>query len=275
MADPSKRLPSWLDPLGIRGSILDPFALFADAARMVVPSGESISWMMTTAARRLEGRRFKTHGDPLIEARVASIREVVPAMTVSVPVVSRMISIWDLVDLTLDSVVIDGRAVTGAQVIATGIGVADPAAQSVLVSHAEIIVMLSEDDIRPWLEDAGVRAEIDMQSGIAEVRPWARAGWLRVIVESDVEGGRASGRPTAVKVGPATFPLPTWLMRGRSRQLPAAHDSLVVTDLRFPDGVHAEICLSGDDIEIAVDIPRVVAEVGLEGPRSVARILTL
>jgi len=275
MADPSKRLPSWLDPLGIRGSILDPFSLFADAARMVVPPGESISWMMTTAARRLEGRRFKTRGDPLIEARVAKVREVVPAMTVSVPMVGRTISIWDRVDLTLDSVVIDGRHVSGARVTAVGIGVSDPAAQSVSVSHVEITVTLTEDDIRPWLEDTGVRAEIDMQTGLAEVRPWARAGWIRVIVEPDVEAGRASGRPTAVKVGPATIPLPSRLARGRARQLPAAHEELVVTDLRFPDGVHAEVCLMGDDIEIAVDIPRVVAEVGLEGPRSVARILTL
>ena len=275
MADPSRRLPRWLDPLGIRGSILDPLALFADAARTVVPASESISWMMTTAARRLEGRRFKTHGDPLIEARVARVREVVPSMSVTVPVVSRIISIWDRMDLTLDSVSIGGRPVTGVEVVASGIGVADPAAQSVLVSHVEIEVVLSKDDIRPWLEDAAVAAELDMRTGFAEVRPWDRAGWLRVVVEPCVDAGRASGRPKAAKVGPVTVPLPSRLVSGLSRHLPRAHESLSVSEMTFPDGVHANVRLVGDDIKLAVDVPRVVTEIGLEGPRTVARILTL
>jgi len=274
MVDPKRRLPNWLDPLGIRGSILDPLSLFADAARMVVPPAESISWMMTTAAKRLEGRRIKTHGDPLIEARVASIREVVPAMVVSVPVLNRTISIWDRVELTLDSLRIDGLPVTGAEVTATGIGVADPAAQSVVVAKVEIKVTLNEDDIGRWLEDADVRVEIDMQTGIAEIS-WARAGWLRVVGEPFVDDGRVSGRPTALKFGRVKIPLPRWLVRRNSRVLSDSDDSLVVTHLRFPDGIHAEVVLTGRDLELAIDIPRLITEIGLEGPRSVARILTL
>jgi len=275
MADPSRRLPSWLDPLGIRGSILDPFALFADAARMVVPPGESIAWMMTTAARRLQGRRFKTHGEPLIEATVSKVREVVPAMTVSVPGLSRPISIWDRAAFSLESVMVDGHPVTGADVVATGIGVSDPTAQTLSVAHVDITLTLNANELRPWFEDAGVHADLDMRTGIAEVRPWARAGWIQVMVEPIIVGGRACGRPTAVKAGPIRVPLPGGLSRSRSRRFPAAHDSLAVTEVRFRDGIHAEISLGGDDINIGIDIPRVVAEIGLEGPRSVARILTL
>ncbi len=275
MADPSKRLPDWLDPLGISGSILDPFALFADAARMVVPPGESISWMMTMAARRLVGRRFRTHGDPMITATVAGVHEVVPAMTMSMPGVRRPIAVWDRVGVSLKSVGVDGKPVSSVDIVAEGVGVADVAAQSVLVADVHLTVRLTEDDLRAWLSDGALDAEVDMHTGLATARPWRRAGWIRVVARPEVGAANVSVRLTHLEIGRVRIPLPRWVPRVKGPESPDVGGVLDIKGVDFSDGQHAEVTLTGRDIELAVDIPRLVADVGLEGPRTVTRILTL
>ncbi len=275
MADPSKRLPDWLDPLGISGSMLDPFALFADAARMVVPPGESISWMMTIAARRLVGRKFRTHGDPVVTATVAKVHEVVPAMTISVPGVKRPIAVWDRVGVALKSVGVDGKPVSGVDIVAEGVSVADVAAQSILISGVRVTVELTADDLRAWLSDGGIDAEVDMRTGLTAVRPWRRAGWIRVVARPEVDRATVSARLTHLGIGRVRIPLPRWVPRVGGAESPDVGGELDLERIDFPDGEHAEVTLTGRDIELDIDIPRVVADVGLEGPRTVTRILML
>ncbi len=249
--------------------------MLGDAARVVAPTGESFAWMMTVVARRLEGRRIEICREPLIEARVAKIREVVPATAIPVPGVSDSIALWERAVFSVDSVAVGGGAVERVDVVATDIRIADSSAQLISVAHVDFLVTVNSDDLAYWMNELGVDAEFDMGTCTAEVRPATHARWLRVVVEPTLRGRRVEIRTAAAKIGRLTIPLPGGLIKVRSWELRELPDGVEMTGMHPVDGRHLEVRLKGRALELPVDIPRIITDVGVEGTMSVVRILRL
>ncbi len=249
--------------------------MLGDAARLVAPAGRSFTWMMTAAARRLEGRRIEICRDPLIEARVAKIREVVPAAAIPVPGVSDSIALWDRVLFSVDSVVVGGRPIERVDVVATDVRIADSSARLVSVAHVEFLLTVNSDDLTRWIDDLGMDAEFDMDSCTVEVRPATSVKWLRLVAEPTLQGRTVEMRTTAVKIGRLTIRLPGGLVKVRPREFRELPDGVEMIGMRPVDCRHLEVTLVGRALALAVDIPRIITDIGVEGTMSVVRILRL
>jgi hypothetical protein len=90
--------PDWFDPLGSRGSKLDPFTFFADALKGEGVTGQSADLMATTLAKQLVGRRIEIDHEPPISATIERIDEVrPPPMIAATAVIGREVPMWESV----------------------------------------------------------------------------------------------------------------------------------------------------------------------------------
>jgi len=275
MADKDKRAPEWFDPWGLRGSIREPLSLLGEAARLVGPGGQSLAWVMTTAARRMRGTRIEIRRDPLIAGRVAEIGVVMPARSIPIPGISTRIALWKRAEFSLDRVEIGGKPIDRVDVRASDIAVADSSAQMISVGHVDMVMSISEANLVRWIDALQFEAELDFYSGTAVVRPVALFRWLRVIVEPVVWERQLGVRTTAVGVGWLRLPLPARLRRPRVVEVPPLPHGLEMTGVRVVDGRHVELDIEGRDLKLAVDIVKVITDIGVEGTMSVVRVLRL
>ncbi len=273
MADGNKKAPDWFDPLGLRGSKLDPFALMGEAARLMGPPSQSFAWMVTTVAKRLEGRRFEIRRDPVIAGRVAMIHEVVPATSIPLPGLSSSIALWDRARLTVDDLTIGAGRVDKIEVSAEDVRVTDATAQRVSVRTVGLVVTLTSGQVAQWLGEMDVDAEFDFETETFAVRPAILGRWLSVVVEPTLVGRRAVMRPTGVKLARWLVPVPSLLARSRSHELDQLPPGVELVGMSTIDADRVEVRMTARDLDLAVDLPRLITDVGVEGTRSVVRVL--
>ncbi len=273
MAPGKKNIPDWFDPLGIRGSILDPLAALNEAAKVVAPVTQPFAWMMTAAARRLHGRRVRIESTPQIKARVARIDEISPATAISVPGLSDSIALWRRAVFSVDQVWIERNPIDRVDVVASDIRVRDSSARQVLISGVKLVATLTAESVASWMNSLGIDGVPDFDSGNIEIHPVSRLRWLRVAAEPSILPRGAEVRALSVAVGPLSLPIPKWLLRTRTVSFPHLPEELALTGLSMSDGQVMKVMLEGKGIDIPVDMPRLMAEIGVEGTMSVVDIL--
>lgn len=273
MADRKKSIPNWFDPLGIRGSILDPLAPFSEAAKMVTPGAQPFTWMMTTAARRLQGRRVSVKTATSIEARVARIVEVVPATEIPVPVLSESIGLWQRAEFSVDQVTVGGKPIDRVDVVATDIRIKDSTARQMKISRVNLLATLTTDSLDVWLEDLGVNENFDFDSGNISVRLVAGVSWLAVVAKPKLRPRGVEARAVALKVGPVSIPVPNWLSKTRSVDLQHLPMGFELKDMQVTADRQLVVTLEGTGIDFPINLPRLMAEIGVDGTMSVVNIL--
>jgi hypothetical protein len=265
--------PDWFDPLGLRGSRLDPFTMFADALKGEGLAQQSAEVMATTITRRLVGRRVEIKGDPPISATVDRIHEAVPATALAaMPTISGEVPMWKRVRGRIRDVSIGGRTLSSVDLTVSGVSLLGPTAQGLRVEHLEFNATVTPEEIERWAADIDGTRVVRSSEGRLEVsdRRVARWAWLEVSV---------TAADRTIVVTPITLrilgrPVP---ILGRFRR-PVERDAqwlpaeLVVDEVRVTDQV---VGVSGElgQVSISVDVARLFAELGSQGTRSVLRIV--
>jgi DUF2993 family protein len=265
--------PDWFDPLGLRGSRLDPFAMFAAALRGEGLAQQSAEVMATTIIRRMVGRRVEINCDPPISATVDRIDEAVPATALAaMPTLGGEVPMWKLVRGRIRDVRVGGRALSSVDLTATGVWLLGATAQRLRVDHLDFNATVSPDEMERWAGDIDGGHLVRLREGRLEVsdRRVARWAWLEVSVTAAEQTVVVT--PIALRILGRNVPMLGRLRRPVERDAPWLPAELIVNDVRVTDqvvGVRGELA----EVAVSVDVPRLFTELGAQGSKSVLRIV--
>jgi len=263
----------WFDPLGLRGSKLDPFTMFADALKGEGLAQQSAEVMATTIARRLVGRRVEIDSDPPISATVERIDEAIPATALAaLPTSSGEVPMWQRVRGRIREVTVGERTLKSVDLTVTGVRLVGATAHRIRVDHVEFNATVAPDEIERWAADIDGDHVVRLHEERLEVtdRRVARWAWLEVSVTAARKTIVVT--PVALRILGRTMPMPGRLRRPVERDASWLPAELVVSEVRLTDqgaGVRGEL----DDVLVPVDVARLLTEIGAQGTRSVLRVV--
>jgi hypothetical protein len=265
--------PDWFDPLGLRGSKLDPFTMFADALKGEGLAQQSVEAMAATVVRRIVGRRVEIERDPPVSATVERIHEAtLPTARASIPSTFGEVPMWQQLRGRIRDVTIGDRTLQAVEMTVTGVRLAGTTAQRLSVERVEFNATIEPGEAERWAAEIEGTHVVRVRDGRLEAtdRRVARWAWLEVAVTA--AGGVVVVTPIALRILGRIMPMPNRLRRSVERRAPWLPADLVVREVRVTGpaiGVRGEL----ENVRIPVDVTRVLTEIGALGTKSVLRIV--
>ncbi len=157
--------------------------------------------------------------------------------------------------------------------MATDIRIKDSTARQMKISRVNLLATLTTDSLDVWLEDLGVNENFDFDSGNISVRLVAGVSWLAVVAKPKLRPRGVEARAVALKVGPVSIPVPNWLSKTRSVDLQHLPMGFELKDMQVTADRQLVVTLEGTGIDFPINLPRLMAEIGVDGTMSVVNIL--
>ncbi len=265
--------PVWFDPLGLRGSKLDPFTMFADALRGEGLAQQSVDAMAATVVRRLVGRRIEIDRDPPVSATVDRIHEATPATArAAIPTTFGEVPMWQRLRARIRDVSIGDKTLRSVEMTVTGVRLIGATSQRLGVEHVEFNATIAPEEAERWAAEIEGSHVVRVRDGRLEAtdRRVARWAWLEVAVTAADRVVVVT--PVALRILGRAVPMPSRLRRPLARPVPWLPGDLVIREVRVTGpaiGVRGEL----GDVRVPVDVARVMTELGALGTKSVLRIV--
>ena len=265
--------PDWFDPLGLRGSRLDPFTLFGNALRGEGLAQQSAEALAKTMAQRLVGRRVEIDRAPPIAATVDRVDEVTPATALAaLPTRIGEVPMWRLVRGRLRDVSVGSRRLDAIELTVVGVRIVGASAQRLRLGRVDFNATVSPDEVTRWAADVDGNHVVRVHEGRLEATHRRMERWAWVEVRVTAAAQTVVVTPIAVRLLGRSLPLPRRLGRPVLRPAPWLPAELVVDEVRVTDvvvGVRGGL----DDVLVPVDVTRVLEDLGSERGRSALRIV--
>lgn len=263
----------WLDPLGLRGSRLDPFTHLADALLGRGITADSAARMSTAIARRLEGRRVEVGSRPPVSATVERLHDVrPPAGLGALPTDAAELPLFASVagrvrDVEIGDVRLDRIDLT-VQRVRVG-----PAGDRLRVGAVDYEARATAAAVFDRIASAdGSAPRFRVDRGRLEASRGILARWVWVECAVSAADGRIVVEPVTVRVRGRPIPVPAVLLRPIVRPAPRLPAAVIVDSV---DVVDADIVVRGRvrEVVLPVDVTRVLADLGTQTTRSALRVV--
>ena len=226
--------------------------------------------LSTLAATPLVGRRLVVDRGRFA-GRVAVVREVFPHAGIDA-VSSHGFGIWRRVDVDLDEVQLDGRRIESLGMRADDVTLSAGGRQRLRVGHLDVTARIAGDEVAAWSMalPSGIPAWIEDGTLLARPR-WQGLRGVVVELEPFVDGRSIGVRVERGRIAGRVVSLPRRLRRVlRSDPGLLPHGS-TLTSIGITDG-QIEVAGSLAGHEIALDLPRLVADLGSRRGDTVIRV---
>ncbi|MEQ8840786.1 MAG: hypothetical protein RIB98_07380 [Acidimicrobiales bacterium] len=262
----------WFDPLGIRGSRLDPFTLFTNALRGQGPAGQSAEVIATTMARRLVGRTVSVDAGVKITATVAGVDEArPPAPLAAVPTGAVEVPMWERVRVRLQRIELGEWRLARATLDVHDIRLVGAAAKAIRIGGADFTATVKPGEVVRWAEAIAGERRVRVREGMLEVSDRRLERWVWVTVAVTARDQTVVVRPRHLTAFGRTVPLPPRWQRDVVRPAPWLPTEVQII------GIESD----GDDLvatgrvtatDVPVDMTKLLVDLGTESTRSVLRI---
>jgi|GEM_PF-5468755 len=232
----------WLDPLGLRG-IADKVA--------------------TSAARVLIGRRVEVEAAEIV-ATVAAVHEAAPATGVSAAL-SAQLGLWRRLDIDFSEVAVRGVSLESARITARDVRVIDALPQRLGAKQVDLVVGASAEQTKQILDANNVGGSPAIVDGLLMARIPGFGKWGQVVLEPWVDGRRIGADATRARVRSKLVALPQRFQRRFERELEWLPPRTTLQSLTLTGSGRAELRATIGDYDIAVDVPRLLADLGARG----------
>jgi len=263
---------NWMDPLGVRGSRLDPAVLMRDIGR-AVRRGVPLVDFFGPVLRSMHGRSFEVAVRPPVRFVLERVVDTVPANEVVVGTRGAAVPIWRSVELDVTDIEVGPFGADRARVTATDVRYVDEGKPHLRVGSCSARVRLSAPQFALLVAELAPSADIDAVGTRLVVRPqWGR-GRVAVDVTASMRHGTLHLRPDAVQAGSVSRRASERLPLTCDFPLPGVPDDLTVTDVEaFDDTVEATVSFGA--VEIPVDLAAVLTQAGGDGARVLIRTVS-
>ncbi|MEM7140850.1 MAG: hypothetical protein AAF548_07420 [Actinomycetota bacterium] len=262
---------SWLDPFGIRGSKLDPFAFLSDTLAGRGAAADSAGRVATTLARQLVGERVEVGSSPRVAATVERIEDVRPAVAgAAIPGLDGQMPLWSslagrLTDVEIDRLGIDrvDVSVENVRVAATG--------DRVHVGSTEFTARVSAARAREQAAALEQPIVLRFDNGVVEMTEPRLERWFWVEMRIGVEAQKATGEIVGLRFRSFSLPVPRRLRKPRTDHVAALPEALCISEVRVEgDAVVAEGTFEA--VDLPIDMTALMADLASGTTRSMLRI---
>ncbi|MFT5202921.1 MAG: hypothetical protein ACI9C1_002318 [Candidatus Aldehydirespiratoraceae bacterium] len=265
--------PDWFDPLGLRGSKLDPFAFFAGALRGEGVAGQSADLMASTLAKQLVGRRIEIDYEPPISATVERVDEVrPPSMRSATAVIGREVPMWESVAGRLADVHIGKWRIRSIDLQARSLVLVGAAAQRMRVGQVEAQAEIDAEALQTWAGALEGEYRVRVNEGRLEVGDRRAPGWLWLEVSVTAGDRHLAVTPLALRAFGRTVPLLRRFRRPVVRPIKWLPVDMEITAVRV-EGDSVQVDGRLRNAIVPVDIAKALTDLGSESTRSVLRIV--
>jgi hypothetical protein len=259
--------PDWFDPLGLRGSKLDPFAFFVGALKGEGITGQSADLMATTLAKQLVGRRIEIDYEPLISATVERIDEVrPPPMSAATAVIGREVPMWESVAGRLADVRVGEWRIRSIDVQARSIVLLGATAQRMRVGRVEAQAEIDPEELQAWAGTIEGEYRVWVCEGRLEASDRRAPEWLRLEISVTAGDGHLAVTPLALRAFGRTVPLMRRFRRPVVRPIKWLPAGLEITAVRV-EGDSVQLDGRLRNVIVPVDITKALTDLVL-GPDS-------
>lgn len=264
--------PEWFDPLGIRGSRLDPLALFVDAVRGEGLARRSVERLTGTLAQSLVERRVEIVSTPSVQATVERIDHVSPATAMAaVPTLAGEVPLWHRVCGGLRDVRIGPRTFEHVELDIADLRVGG-FDRRLRIATLDFEATASASEVEQWVETLAADRRVRLDRSRLEVSDRRLARWAWVEVAASASAGVIVVTPVALRILGRVVPLPRWLRRPSRIAAPWLPEHFVV-DVVMVTGEGVTVTGRTRDLDLDVDLVSVLVEVATGGTRSVLRVV--
>lgn len=262
-----------MDPLGIRGTRLDPFTHLTNALLGKGIAAESAARMSTALARQLEGRELHVAADPPVRATVERLDDVRPPAGVgALPTSAAEMPMFTAVkgrvrdvaigEIRLDRIDLEARGIRlGAAGDRLRVDGVDYEARITTESlHAQVAALVPD---APQLRFDNGRLE-------GSDGWFARWFWMEFTVRA--EDKRVVVEPVAVRFRGRPLPAPKRIMQPIVRPEPRLPAPLTVEGVSV-DGDDIVMAGSVAALVIPVDVTRLLTDLGTQTTRSALNVM--
>ena len=263
----------WFDPFGLRGTPLDPLTHISGALKGEGIAGQSAGFMATAIARRLVGRRIEIDRSPPVSATVARVDEARPTSGLAaLPTSGIDASMWDLVRGELTDVRVGPRRASRVGLEIRDVRLLGSTGRRIRVGKVGFDASVDAAEVVSWSESFEGGHRLRVHEGRIEITDRRLTRWVWVEIDVTATNRKVTVTPQATRVFGRELPRMVGLFRPVTRHAPWLPQSAVIEEVRVDGGI---VRITGHltDIVLPVDASRVLTEIGVEGTRSVLRIV--
>jgi len=266
--------PDWFDPLGLRGSKLDPFTMFRDALRGEGLAHQSAERMATNIAQRLVGRKIRVEGDLEISATVDAVEEVRPPTAVDVfPTGVAEAPMWSRVRGRLRDVTVGDWQATEVALTADDLVLVGATADRLRVGHVDFVATVESAEVERWAAEIDGDHRLRISENRIEVTDRRLERWVWLEVSVSAADRTITVEPRQLRLFGRPIPMVSWLKRAITRPAPWMPANVSIESVSV-EGDQAILAGSVGTTLVPVDVAKVLTDLGTEGTMSVLRIVT-
>jgi hypothetical protein len=264
--------PEWFDPLGIRGSRLDPLTLFADAVRGEGLARQSVERLTGTLAQSLVERRVEIETTPPVHATVERVVHISPVTAMAaMPTVAGEVPLWRRVCGGLRDVRIGSRTLERVELDIADLRLG-ALGRRLRITAVEFHALASDTEVQQWVRALAGDRPVRLDQGRLEISDRRVVRWAWLEVEASASAGTIVVTPVALRVVGRVVSLPGRLRRPSRIVAPWLPDELVV-DAVMVAGNAVTITGRLRQLDLEVDLVSVLVELATGGTRSVLRVV--
>ena len=265
----------WLDPLGLRGSRLDPFKMFTDALKGEGLAQQSAERIATGVAQGLVGRRVEVDHDPPVSFTVDAVHELAPATALAaVPSTDGVIPMWQRFRARLSDVAVGDARIESVEIDAVGLRLVGTGARRMQIGRVDAVGIVTAEKLGGWLEQLDLPYVVRLADGRLEVADRRFQRWVGVSIDITAAAQEVTVQTGEVRLLGRRFLPPSWLRRTERRPAPWLPIGAEIVRLEATDDDRLEFVAAIEEVEVPVDISKLLVDLGAGGTRSVLRIVT-